>query len=360
MTIPEQPRTTPAKAAEAAQQAARATKTATTPAHAPPATTAAAPPEATDAPAEPQAPAAPQPPAPAAKTRTASTAGKTATAAKASQAAGTAGTAKTSRASKTAKTSKMASKTAKAIKASANATKPPRASKASASRKPAGPTDAIECELRAEGALVVAGVDEVGRGAWAGPVVVGAAVSALAAPPSGLTDSKLLTAKKREELAPLIAAWATAYAFGAASPAEIDALGMTAALRLAAVRALEALPVRPDAVVLDGSHDFLGDPWRVRTVVKGDQVCVGVAAASVLAKVHRDRLMAELGTGHPEFAFGDNAGYPSPVHQAALEEFGPTPYHRLSWAYLDNLPRWRHLKIVRSALEDAGQTALDF
>ncbi|HSA50302.1 MAG TPA: ribonuclease HII [Yinghuangia sp.] len=218
----------------------------------------------------------------------------------------------------------------------------------------------MECELRAAGALVVAGVDEVGRGAWAGPVVVGAAVSALDAPPSGLTDSKLLTAKRREELEPLIAAWAVAHAFGAASPEEIDALGMTAALRLAAVRALEALPVRPDAVVLDGSHDFLGDPWRVRTVVKGDQVCVGVAAASVLAKVHRDRLMAELGVDHPKFAFGDNAGYPSPVHQAALEELGPTPYHRLSWAYLDNLPRWRHLKRVRSELEDAGQTTLDF
>ncbi|UGQ15349.1 ribonuclease HII [Yinghuangia sp. ASG 101] len=217
----------------------------------------------------------------------------------------------------------------------------------------------MEGELRASGALVVAGVDEVGRGAWAGPVVVGAAVSAPAAPPSGLTDSKLLTAKRREELAPQLAAWATAHAFGAASPEEIDALGMTAALRLAAVRALEALPVRPDAVVLDGSHDFLGDPWRVRTVVKGDQVCVGVAAASVLAKVYRDRLMAELGADHPEFAFDDNAGYPSPVHQAALGEFGPTPYHRLSWAYLDNLPRWRHLKIVRSVLEDAGQTALD-
>lgn len=252
---------------------------------------------------------------------------------------------------------KTAAKPAKPARKAARGTK---AGKAAAAPGTAGPTDAVEGELRAAGALVVAGVDEVGRGAWAGPVVVGAAVSALAAPPEGLTDSKLLTAKRREELAPMIAAWATAHAFGAASPAEIDALGMTAALRLAAVRALEALPVRPDAVVLDGSHDFLGDPWRVRTVVKGDRVCVGVAAASVLAKVHRDRLMAELGADHPDFAFGDNAGYPSPVHQAALEELGPTPYHRMSWAYLDNLPRWRHLKRVRSTLEDAGQTALDF
>ncbi|MDI2128662.1 ribonuclease HII [Yinghuangia seranimata] len=234
------------------------------------------------------------------------------------------------------------------------------AKKAAKKARPAGPTDVIERELIAAGAQVVAGVDEVGRGAWAGPLVVGAAVSASTPPPVGLTDSKLLTARRREELAPAVAEWAIAYAYGAASPEEIDALGMTAALRLAAVRALEALPVRPDAVVLDGSHDFLGAPWQVRTVVKGDSTCVGVAAASVLAKVHRDAMMAELGTTHPQFAFCDNAGYPSPTHRAALEELGPTPYHRMSWAYMDDLPRWRHLKRVRSELEDAGQTALDF
>ncbi|GAA4960235.1 hypothetical protein GCM10023205_24310 [Yinghuangia aomiensis] len=227
-------------------------------------------------------------------------------------------------------------------------------------KRPSGPTDVVERELIAAGARVVAGVDEVGRGAWAGPVVVGAAVSAATPPPAGLTDSKLLTAPRREALVPELEAWATAYAFGAASPEEIDELGMTAALRLAAVRALEALPVRPDAVVLDGSHDFLGEPWTVRTVVKGDQACIGVAAASVLAKVYRDGLMAELGTGHPAFAFCDNAGYPSPTHRRALEEFGPTPFHRMSWAFLDDLPQWRHLKKFRTPLEDAGQTALDF
>lgn len=227
-------------------------------------------------------------------------------------------------------------------------------------KKPKAPSGRVEAELREAGAVCVAGVDEVGRGAWAGPVVVGAAVAASGRGPRGLTDSKLLTPQRREELAPKVEAWVEAHAFGAASPEEIDELGMTAALRLAAIRALEALPVRPDAVVLDGSHDFLGEPWNVRTVIKGDQSCVGVAAASVLAKVYRDRMMAELGSGHPEFAFCDNAGYPSPVHQAALRELGPTPYHRLSWAYMDNLPQWRHLKKVRSVLEDAGQTALEF
>ncbi|MFI9309456.1 ribonuclease HII [Streptomyces triculaminicus] len=228
------------------------------------------------------------------------------------------------------------------------------------------PTHSVERSLRATtGAKIVAGVDEVGRGAWAGPVTVCAAVTGLRRPPEGLTDSKLLTLKRRTALAATLESWVTAYALGEASPGEIDELGMTAALRLAATRALEALPVRPDAVILDGKHDYLGDPWRVRTVIKGDQSCVAVAAASVIAKVRRDAMMAELGAVHADFAFGDNAGYPSPVHRAALEELGPTPYHRLSWAYLDALPKWQHLKRVRitpdnMALEAGGQLGFDF
>lgn len=219
------------------------------------------------------------------------------------------------------------------------------------------PTHRVERSIRATtGAKVVAGIDEVGRGAWAGPVTVCAAVTGLRRPPEGLTDSKLITAKRRAEIAGALTGWVTAHALGHSSPEEIDALGMTAALRLAAGRALEALPVRPDAVILDGKHNYLGGPWRVRTVIKGDQSCVAVAAASVLAKVQRDGLMAELGVDHADFAFQDNAGYPSPVHRAALEERGPTPYHRLSWAYLDALPRWRHLK--RVPVEPAEQIGL--
>ncbi|MCY0944195.1 MULTISPECIES: ribonuclease HII [Streptomyces] len=231
------------------------------------------------------------------------------------------------------------------------------------------PTHTVERSLRATtGAKVIAGVDEVGRGAWAGPVTVCAAVTGLRRPPAGLTDSKLLTPKRREALLDVLEGWVTAHALGHASPEEIDELGMTAALRLAAERALEALPVRPDAVILDGKHDYLGPPWRVRTVIKGDQSCVAVAAASVIAKVRRDRMMAGLGqqdAGIEGFAFAANAGYPSPVHRAALEEQGPTPYHRLSWSYLDALPRWRHLKKVRRSeeaveLENGGQLGFDF
>lgn len=228
------------------------------------------------------------------------------------------------------------------------------------------PTHTVERSLRATtGAKVVAGVDEVGRGAWAGPVTVCAAVTGLRRPPDGLTDSKLLTPKRRTELAAVLEGWITAYALGHASPQEIDQVGMTAALRLAAVRALEALPVRPDAVILDGKHDYLGTPWRVRTVIKGDQSCTAVAAASVIAKVRRDAMMAELGSQWPDFDFPGNAGYPSPVHRDALEKLGPTTHHRMSWAYWDALPRWRHLKLERpcrgrNALEAGGQLEFDF
>ncbi|MER5889923.1 ribonuclease HII [Streptomyces sp. NPDC001941] len=231
------------------------------------------------------------------------------------------------------------------------------------------PTHTVERSLRATtGAKVIAGVDEVGRGAWAGPVTVCAAVTGLRRPPAGLTDSKLISPKRRNELAAELEQWVTSHALGHASPEEIDELGMTAALRLAAVRALDALPVRPDAVILDGKHDYLGQPWRVRTVIKGDQSCIAVAAASVIAKVARDGMMAELEAQAEEYAsfgFAANAGYPSPVHKAALEERGPTPHHRLSWSYLDALPQWRHLKKIRisaeaAALESGGQLGFDF
>ncbi|WP_103884840.1 ribonuclease HII [Actinacidiphila yanglinensis] len=223
------------------------------------------------------------------------------------------------------------------------------------------PTHTVERSMRATlGVRTVAGVDEVGRGAWAGPVTVCAAVTGLRRPPEGLTDSKLITPKRRAKLAALLTDWVTSYALGHASPEEIDSLGMTAALRLAAGRALADLPERPDAVILDGKHNYLGGAWRVRTVIKGDQSCVAVAAASVIAKVRRDAAMAELGVEYTPFAFADNAGYPSPVHRAALEELGPTAQHRLSWSYLDAMPRWQHLKKVRDDADAGEQLGFDF
>ena len=216
----------------------------------------------------------------------------------------------------------------------------------------------LEREIAAAGAPLIAGVDEVGRGAWAGPVVVCAAVAraGFPEPPGGLTDSKRLTAKRRTELAAELPGWVAAYAIGSASHEQIDALGMTAALRLAARAALDQLPQRPGVVLLDGKHDYIGAPWRVRTAVKADLRSVSVAAASVLAKVYRDTLMAELGETCPDFAFAENAGYPAPAHQQALAAQGPTPYHRLSWSYLDDLPAWRHLRKHRPEIE--GQLTL--
>lgn len=218
----------------------------------------------------------------------------------------------------------------------------------------------IERELAAAGLASVAGVDEVGRGAWAGPVVVCAVVvrPGFPGPPDGLTDSKRLTPQRRAALAGELPGWVASYAIGAASHDEIDERGMTAALRAAALMALGQLPDRPDAVLLDGSHDYIGRPWPVRCAVKADLRSVSVAAASVIAKVYRDRLMAGLGEqpACAGFAFDENAGYPSPAHQQALAAHGPTPYHRLSWSYLDDLPQWRHLKKPRPDI--AGQLSL--
>ncbi|MFC4111200.1 ribonuclease HII [Nonomuraea zeae] len=219
------------------------------------------------------------------------------------------------------------------------------------------PTYDIEHLLLAQPSTrTVAGIDEVGRGAWAGPVTVCAVVTDLSPPPAGLTDSKQISAARRGPLAEELASWVAGAAFGEATHEEIDALGMTEALRRAARRALDALPVRPDAVILDGKHDYIGPPWPVRLEVKGDAASISVAAASVLAKVRRDAYMATIGCD--EYGFAENAGYPSPLHQEALARLGPTPHHRLSWSYLDDLPRWRHLKLHRDPLAGEGQASL--
>ncbi|TMR24186.1 ribonuclease HII [Nonomuraea turkmeniaca] len=219
------------------------------------------------------------------------------------------------------------------------------------------PTYEIEQLLLSQPSVrTVAGVDEVGRGAWAGPVTVCAVVTDLSEPPLGLTDSKQLTAARRGPLADELAAWVAGVGYGEATHTEIDTLGMTEALRRAARRALETLPTRPDAVILDGKHDYIGAPWPVRLEVKGDAASVSVAAASVLAKVRRDAYMGTIGC--EDYGFAENAGYPSPVHQEALARLGPTPHHRLSWSYLDDLPQWRHLKLHRDPLACEGQVTL--
>ena len=199
-----------------------------------------------------------------------------------------------------------------------------------------------ERRLLRAGARTVVGVDEVGRGSLAGPVTVGAVLVLPQTPtaPLGVRDSKELPAAVREQLAPKIQRWAPAAAVGHASATEIDVLGIIAALRLAALRALEALGEEVGAVLLDGSHDWLGHAGgalpefpgcRVTTRVKADRDCSSVAAASVLAKVARDRIMGDLAVYHPAYHWDRNRGYAAREHLAALQEFGPSTQHRLSW-----------------------------
>lgn len=208
------------------------------------------------------------------------------------------------------------------------------------------PTLEFERELFAQGAGVVIGCDEVGRGAIAGPVAVGVAlILADCAPfPPGLRDSKLLSEPRRVELAPRVASWASAHAVGLASADEVDGQGIITGLGLAAVRAIAQLAIPGDAVViLDGSHDWLtpalrssgalvsGPRLRVVTRVKADQTCAAVSAASVLAKVHRDGLMIAAHDQAPVYGWAGNKGYASPGHYAAIDEHGPHPLHRRSW-----------------------------
>ncbi|MBG0739122.1 ribonuclease HII [Paeniglutamicibacter antarcticus] len=236
-----------------------------------------------------------------------------------------------------------------------------------------------------KGHRLIAGCDEVGRGALAGPVSVGMVVVDLSSQRelAKVRDSKLLTPAARVELVPQIREWAVAYSVGHASAAEVDAVGLICALRLAGTRAwhqLVASGVTPDAVILDGNHnwlspqpepapeaellttaqcqqqlDFFGESPAavaatrpeplteaadvvvlscnapVYTKVKADMQCLSVAAASVLAKVERDGMLIELDAVHPDFGWAVNKGYATASHRAAIAAHGPSPYHRLSW-----------------------------
>ncbi len=180
---------------------------------------------------------------------------------------------------------------------------------------------------------VVAGIDEVGRGAWAGPVTYGAVVLPTDRRMYKLRDSKLLDEPRREALFERLQDFAVAIGVGHASNEEIDRIGMSDAMKLAARRAVDALEVRPDVLLLDGNWDFLADYGTTNElVVYGDAACASIAAASIVAKVTRDRMMAAHGEEHPAYGFASCKGYPSPQHVEALDEHGPCPLHRHSWA----------------------------
>jgi len=213
----------------------------------------------------------------------------------------------------------------------------------------------VERKLWESGAAVVVGVDEVGRGAWAGPLTVGAAVVPRDRRVYKVRDSKMLTEDEREALFDRVAAWCEAWSVGHATSDECDELGMADAQRLAARRAIEGLGVAPDAVILDGSWDFVGGP-STETVVGGDARCLSIAAASILAKVTRDRIMRSEGEHFPGYGFESNKGYPEFRHQAALQWFGPSAIHRRSWVFMESL-MWNGL--TRFARPDPQLSLLD-
>jgi ribonuclease HII len=210
----------------------------------------------------------------------------------------------------------------------------------------------VERELWSAGTRVVAGVDEVGRGSWAGPISVGVAVVPRGRRVYKIRDSKMLTEVEREALFDRIIDWVEDWSVGHASPAECDALGMSAAQRLAAQRAIDGLRVVPDHVLVDGNWDFVGHP-RTTRIVRGDATSLTIAAASIIAKVTRDRIMRAVAGEFPAFNFENNKGYPGPVHRAALAAFGPTTIHRRSWVFVDHLI-WTGI----ARTEPGGQTRL--
>jgi len=196
----------------------------------------------------------------------------------------------------------------------------------------------LEAALAEGGFRYVAGVDEVGRGAWAGPLVAAAVVlppveevdtEALAC----VRDSKLLSATQREAAFACVLGEARDAAVGWSNADEVDLLGLTAANELAMARAVRGLVARPDHLLVDA--------FRLRSVevpqsaiVRGDRVCLSIAAASIVAKVFRDRWLAGLGVGYPAYGFGEHRGYGVPRHRAAIGEHGPTGLHRLSYGPL--------------------------
>jgi ribonuclease HII len=182
----------------------------------------------------------------------------------------------------------------------------------------------------------VCGVDEAGRGPWAGPVSAAAVILDPASAPVGLDDSKKLSHLKREALEIEIKARAVAWCVGWASVEEIGQLNILQATGLAMRRAVEGLAVTPAFALVDGNYRF-PLPCEIRTVVKGDSLSASIAAASILAKTARDRLMVEMDEAYPGYGFAAHKGYHAPTHVEALKALGPSPIHRRGWAPIRDL-----------------------
>ena len=189
--------------------------------------------------------------------------------------------------------------------------------------------------------LLLAGVDEAGRGPLAGPVVAAAVVLDPQRPIAGLRDSKKLSPQRRAQLALLIRERAIAFGVGVATPGEIDTLNILQATLLAMRRALQALAVRPTRIIIDGNKaPHLADLFedcQIETLVRGDDLVPAISAASIIAKTWRDARMAELDLQYPGFGLAQHRGYPTAAHLAALARLGPSPIHRRSFAPVRSL-----------------------
>lgn len=199
---------------------------------------------------------------------------------------------------------------------------------------------AEECRLMDAGVLVVAGVDEVGRGALAGPVSAGACVFDRDVNIEGLDDSKVLSRQARERLHGEILSVARAVSVGHADAAEIDRMGIVGATALAMRRAIEGLSMPIDHVLLDGRAVDIGRP--ATAIVRGDATVRAIAAAAIYAKVTRDTLMRELDAQYPGYGLAENKGYGSPGHLAAIASLGPSPIHRRSFGPCSQLGLFQH------------------
>jgi ribonuclease HII len=188
----------------------------------------------------------------------------------------------------------------------------------------------LERAARELGAQCIAGLDEVGRGPMFGPVVAAAVILPLGCRLTGLTDSKLLSEKRRSEFEGIIQVRATAWAIAAVDVETIDRINIRRASLLAMRLAVEQLSIQPDYLLIDGV-DTIDWPCPQQSVIQGDSTSLSIAAASVLAKVHRDRLLVELDGQFPGYGLASHKGYCCPAHMEALRRLGPTPLHRKSY-----------------------------
>ena len=183
--------------------------------------------------------------------------------------------------------------------------------------------------------VIEAGCDEAGRGCLAGPVTAAAVILPPDFQNELLNDSKQLTERQRETLRPIIEREALAWAVASVSEKEIDQINILNASILAMHRAIDALSLRPQALLIDGNRFKKYQDIPHTTIVKGDATMMSIAAASVLAKTHRDELMLRLAEEFPQYGWQQNKGYPTKAHREAIDKFGITPYHRLSYRLLD-------------------------